>query len=286
MKLTMKLLFLFFGVLTLANAAYAQSPREELQQMVEQLQKTPGDNALREKIIKMAQELKPAPAILEEVERRMVRGAAAFKIATSAAGFQDAAKEFEQATQAAPWYGDAYFNLGVSQDKAGNYEAALRSLTFAQLASPDSKEIKTLMYEVEFRQEKANSPEARAVREAARAQEAEARFLASLGGGKYACIQKWDYYKHYEVIWTVEIEKGKIYGYGDTIRSNTANVPVGFKHAWFTIDLKGRVSQGESYGDPNPNAFKAARVEIFDGHLTVQSAYGPIGDYGKVTCRR
>ena len=156
-----KLFIFIFTLLALAASADAQSPREELKQMVEQLQEMPNDHALREKIIKLATSIKPAPAIPEEAQRRMVRGSAAFKSATSAVGYQDAAKEFEQATQAAPWYSDAYFNLGVSQDKAGNYEAALRSLKFAQLTSPDSKEIKTLMYEVEFRQEKANSPEAR-----------------------------------------------------------------------------------------------------------------------------
>jgi cell filamentation protein len=165
MRTTSQLFIAVFTLLALAASAYAQTSREQLNQMVQQLQKTPNDNALREKIIKLAATIKPAPAIPEEAQRRMVRGAAAFKSATSAAGYQDAAKEFEQATQAAPWYGDAYFNLGVSQDKAGNYEAALRSLKFAQLTSPDSKEIKTLMYEVEFRQEKANSPEARAAKQ-------------------------------------------------------------------------------------------------------------------------
>lgn len=271
---------LSFGLVLLALCAtrtYAQSPHEQLSQMVQQLQKTPGDNALREKIIKLAASIKPAPAIPSEAERRMVRGAAAFRSATSAADYQDAVKEFAQATHAAPWYGDAYFNLGVSQDKAGNHEAALLSLKFAQLTSPYSKEIKTLMYEVEFRQEKANSPEARAAREVVRAQEAEARFLASLEGTKYICAQEWDDNKHYEVIWTVEIEKRKIYGYGDTIRSNIANVPVGFKLGWFTIDLKGRVSHGMSWGSP-------VRVDIFDGHLTVESTVG--GPPRPVTCRR
>ena len=47
--------------------------------MVQQSQKNPNDNALREKIIKLAQELKPAPAVPDEAERRMVRGTAAFK---------------------------------------------------------------------------------------------------------------------------------------------------------------------------------------------------------------
>jgi len=72
MKLTMKLLVLLFGVLMLANSANAESPREQLKQMVEQLQQSPSDNALREKIIKLAQELRPAPAVPEEARRHFI----------------------------------------------------------------------------------------------------------------------------------------------------------------------------------------------------------------------
>ena len=154
MKFAMNFLSLLFSVLILTNTAYAESPREQLRQMVEQLQTNPNDDALREQIIKLAQELKPGPAVPEEADRRMARGTAAFKGAKSVADYRDAAKEFEQATQAAPWYGDAYLNLGVTQDKAENYEAALRSLKLALLASPNDKEIKALIYEVEYRKEK------------------------------------------------------------------------------------------------------------------------------------
>lgn len=73
-----KLLLFVFALFVLAASAYAQSPREELQQMVEQLQKTPNDHALREKIIKLAAEIKPAPEIPEEAERHMAYGTAAF----------------------------------------------------------------------------------------------------------------------------------------------------------------------------------------------------------------
>lgn len=155
MKSTSKHIVFFLTCLALAANVYAQSPREQLQQMVEQLQKMPSDNALRERIIKLGAEIKPAPAVPEEAVRRMARGAAAFKSATSAADYHDAANEFEQATLAAPWYGDAYYNLGVAQDKAGNYQAALRSLNLAQLSALDSREIKELIYEVEYRRDKA-----------------------------------------------------------------------------------------------------------------------------------
>ena len=49
MKFTMKLWILVFGMLMMANVTSAESPREQLKQMVEQLQKNPSDNALREK---------------------------------------------------------------------------------------------------------------------------------------------------------------------------------------------------------------------------------------------
>jgi len=139
-----------------AVCANAESPREQLKQMVEQLQQRPTDDALREQIIKLAQQLKPAPALPEEAERHMAYGAAAFTGAKAVADYKEAAKEFEQATLAAPWYGDAYFNLGVAQDKAENYAAALRSLKLALLASPDSKDIKALIYQVEYRNKKAH----------------------------------------------------------------------------------------------------------------------------------
>jgi tetratricopeptide (TPR) repeat protein len=169
--------------LMLATSAYAQSPREQLQQMVEQLQKSPGDNILRERIIKLALTLKPAPALPTEAERRMARGEAAFKGSGSPADYKDAVKEFELATLAAPWYGDAYFNLGLAQDKTGDLDGALRSLKNAELALPGNKDVTTLIYQVEYRKEKANSPEARAARE----KEEGLRFVRSLEGASFDC---------------------------------------------------------------------------------------------------
>lgn len=171
MKSAMKLLVLIFTILFLTNFAHAESPRAQLNKMVEQLQASPNDDALREKIIKLAQTMKPAPAVPEEAERRMARGAAAMEGANSAADYQNAAKEFELATLAAPWDGNAYFNLGVAQDKAENYKAALRSLKLALLALPGDKEIKALIFKVEYRKEKESSPEAQAAKRKQQEQE-------------------------------------------------------------------------------------------------------------------
>ena len=161
-NLMLKTPIIFVVIITICSFLHAQTPQEQLQQLVTKLQKTPTDNALREKIIKLAVTMKPSPAIPEEAERRMARGAAAFKGAKSVAEYQDAIKEYELAVAAAPWFTDAYFNLGVSQDKAEKYADALQTLKFALMSSPDSKDIEALLYEVEYRNEKANSPETKA----------------------------------------------------------------------------------------------------------------------------
>lgn len=155
MKLTMKLLSLFIGML-LVNAANAETPRAQFNQTLAQLQGNATDDVLREKIIRQAQKLKPAPVVSEEAKRRMMQGAVALESAKSVTDYQIAAKEFEQATLSAPWYGDAYLKLGMAQDKAENYDAALRNLKLAQLALPDEKWIKASIDQVEDRKKKAH----------------------------------------------------------------------------------------------------------------------------------
>lgn len=236
--------------LALATSASAQSPREQLQQLTAQLQKSPSDDGLRERIIRIALTLKPAPALPPEAERRMARGAVAFKSAGSQADYKDAVKEFEQATLAAPWYGDAYFNLGLAQDKAGDLDGALRSLKNAEKALPGNKEVTTLIYQVEYRKEKENSPEARAARE----KQAEQRFIASLEGARYDCGG----WKTDDDAWKrdIEISGGKIVATQLLTWINPRLTPgvnysrnafVGFKGMWFvpnSIPLQGRTTVG------------------------------------------
>lgn len=140
MKITMKFLVLFFGVLILANIANAESSREQLKQMVEQLQKNPSDDALREKIIKLAQELKPAPAVPEEAIKYEGRAKFAFKNAKSSADYIDAAEEYEKAVAAAPWVTGYYSDLCTIHEKAGIYVEAKRNCEFYLLDVHDPAE--------------------------------------------------------------------------------------------------------------------------------------------------
>ena len=74
MKSVSRFILIVLAFVSLAANVHAQSTREQLNQMVQQLQKNPGDNSLREKIIKLAQGVKPRPVIPEEANRAFVKG--------------------------------------------------------------------------------------------------------------------------------------------------------------------------------------------------------------------
>jgi len=151
MKLTKKLLVLLFGALMLANAANAESPREQLKQMVGQLQTHPGDNALREQIIKLAQTIKPAPAIPEEARGPFVEGNTITRSAKSAKEQLLAVESFKEALKIAPWWGDAYYNLAVAQELAEQLDDSEKSLLHYLLTNPasqDARQAQDKIYEI------------------------------------------------------------------------------------------------------------------------------------------
>ena len=90
MRLKMPFVCLFFVAAFLVSfSAHAQcaNPQETLNQYISDLQNNPNDYALREKIIKHVQTMRPAPAIPLEVERFEGRAEFAFKNAKSEADF-------------------------------------------------------------------------------------------------------------------------------------------------------------------------------------------------------
>jgi hypothetical protein len=155
---------LALGLLGLALTALAQTNRERLNEYVTELQKSPDEVSLREKIIKLSQQLKPPLEIPEDAKRHMARGKAAFETAKNENDFGDAVSEFKQASLSAPWWGAVYFNLGRAQDKAGDDAAAKASLELYLLSSPsqaDAETAKSLIYEIEFKLEKQQAEHAR-----------------------------------------------------------------------------------------------------------------------------
>jgi hypothetical protein len=142
--------------MTVIGFARADTPGEQLAQMVQQLQQTPGDNALREKIIKLSASVKPAPAVPEEARRSFIKGTTFVKAATDPSQQKLAVESFQEAVKIAPWWGDAYYNLAIAQDLAGLPQDAQASLKLYLLTSPgekDAREAQDRIYALEAKQE-------------------------------------------------------------------------------------------------------------------------------------
>ena len=180
MKFTINFLVLIFGLLLLTSTTYAQSPRNQLQQMIEQLQQSPNDNTLREKIIKLAPTLKPSPALPDAAIAFEGRAQFAFKSAKSENDFLAAAREYEKAVAAAPWVPGYYADLCTIYEKAGKFEDAKRHCGFYLIGLTDPAQVidvKRRIAGLEFGIEKAtNSPEKQ-----------NERLIASLNGASFVC---------------------------------------------------------------------------------------------------
>jgi tetratricopeptide (TPR) repeat protein len=186
-KICLSVFLAFMLTFVLITTTQAQTSQESLSQYISDLQKSPNDNALREKIIKFVQTMKATPAIPEEARKYMNRGMAAAESAKTENDFKDAIEEFQKAVNIAPWLGIGYRNLAVMQDKGGQYSQALQNLRLYFLTNPsaaDAEAAKSLMDKIEYRQEKAakeSSPEAIAEK---KRQEAEV-WLRKLDGAQY-----------------------------------------------------------------------------------------------------
>jgi len=160
-KKTKILLLLFPAWLGFACVTQAadNSPnsRETLKQYVAELQNNANDQALREKIIKLAQSIKPAPAIPEEARRHFVKAVTLQKEAKGPKDYGLAIAEYRQALLLAPWWPEAMFNLGVALEATGQYDEAKRAWTQYLLTQPseaNARQAQDKIYGLEAKEEK------------------------------------------------------------------------------------------------------------------------------------
>ncbi len=113
-------------------------------------------SALLEDIIKYVPTMKTAPAIPEGAKRSFVKAATFMKAAKEPAEFKDAASAYQEALLEAPWWGNAYYNMGIAFAGAGLYDEARESLNLYLLtnpAEPDKSQAQNKLYEIEAQQE-------------------------------------------------------------------------------------------------------------------------------------
>jgi tetratricopeptide (TPR) repeat protein len=234
MRLTTIRFALFAAALMLANTVYSGPIPEQLKQMIEQLQKTPDDGALRASIIKLARGQRPALTIPEEARRAFVRGNTAFTEAKSPDDYARAVQRYEEALLIAPWWGDPYFNLAKAQELRQDYGRAIQSVKFFILTGPaegDARKAQDYGYALEDKQDKLVKNKA-AEEQAKRDYEDKIGFLAGDWNvaSKLNCSCAWN---------------GNVYRFVDVVAIKDKTILVGNKQTG-DIALKG-ILEGDSY---------------------------------------
>jgi tetratricopeptide (TPR) repeat protein len=105
------------------------------------------DRQVRELIIKVVRAMPAPPPTPEETLRSIARGEAKVKMGGTGS-YAGAAKEMEQAVSTAPWLADAYFNLGVVQEKGDMFGQAIQNLRLYLLAAPQSPNAKAVQAKI------------------------------------------------------------------------------------------------------------------------------------------
>jgi len=141
------------------QAEQAGRLREALTDYVTALQTAPAgsaaDQRLREQIIALAQKLAAAPVVPEEARRHFVIANTYVRDAKTPENYNQAIVEYRNALLLAPWFGDAYSNLGVALEAAGNHSEAVRMLKLYLLTNPspaDARSAQDRIYEIEAKQ--------------------------------------------------------------------------------------------------------------------------------------
>ncbi|MGE0737320.1 MAG: hypothetical protein AB7G15_11265 [Alphaproteobacteria bacterium] len=135
----------------------AQGTRADLDVATAELQKKPGDAALRERAIKIALALVPTPDPPEEARRAFVRGNTALEAAKTPADYDRAIALYEQALRLAPWFADAYFNQSKAYELRQRFPDAIAALRWYKLAAPNAGDTRAAQDKIYVLEEKAEA---------------------------------------------------------------------------------------------------------------------------------
>jgi tetratricopeptide (TPR) repeat protein len=236
------------------------SAREQLQECVAQLKNDPENEEVRERIIKLALTIKPAPAVPDEAAELVGGGKHLMKEGKTKLDFADAVKKFQQASNVAPWVADIYYNLAVAQQSAEQFDDAVKSFRLYLLAKPDASDHEAVLERIGACKTAAeqNSPEAIAEREAREAraqaekkQQEERRFVESLDGSRYSCFAP-----------------GFRNAYGR--RASEA----------IALDIRDGQADMRDWQDPRaPGEFEESRVSLARGPVTGKQFFLEVNDY-------
>src|SRR4029077_20172175 len=129
--------------------------RLQLDKLVREFQREPGNADLREKIIILAHKFKTLPKMPKDAEAYFESGTELMKNAKTAEDFRAAVDAFERASVTCPWYSDAYYSIARAQIDAGDYDKAQTTIGLYTTSFPESAasgQAQNLLQEIKTRE--------------------------------------------------------------------------------------------------------------------------------------
>ncbi len=195
----MNVWMLFMTLLIVAGSVWADAEsdgraaeqagrhREALELYTKALESTAAGSAqerqLRERIIDVAKNVKPAPAVPQEAQRRLARAQGFIELAKTPEDYQRPADELRAGLRIAPWWAEGYYNLAAVLEKAEKYAEAMSMLKlYARAAEGKEAQAAELAIARLEAKAEASSPAAKAAQETSKF----ADFARSLEGVMFA----------------------------------------------------------------------------------------------------
>jgi tetratricopeptide (TPR) repeat protein len=156
--------------------------------------------------------MKPTPAIPEEARKHFVMAQTLQEKAKDTGGFELAISEYKEVLLIAPWWPEAYNNMGVLLEQVGQYDEAMRTFKLYVLTNPkDAREAQDKIYAIEAAnklaqaEERESSPEAIA----AKKRKEDEEWLKKLDGARFVSREAYTY----------KVTNDPRHGYNDTFYS-------------------------------------------------------------------
>ncbi len=113
-------------------------PEERCKRYVGTLQQLPGDEMLREKVIQCALALPELPKVADEARQLFILGTSKIKQAKTVPELAEPVTLLRKATDLAPWWANAYYNLASVLELSGKYDEATTALNhYLELNPPE-----------------------------------------------------------------------------------------------------------------------------------------------------
>ena len=123
-------------LLPLFVAGQQLSQRQQLDQLLAKLQQNPSDQGLREQVIRFGASMLPQPEVPEDARKAYIEGMTLHQDAKSPTDEKIAVDSYRKGLALAPWWGDLYLGMAVSQELSGDLPDAIASLKDYLLSSP------------------------------------------------------------------------------------------------------------------------------------------------------